>query len=1005
MTQRDIFASIAAQRTTLYSGTLIEPQPPALPDITLPLTAATEPVFVPRPKLNTSAKLRRELTRQRKAYAKYLQNLAPAIEQTRITVPIQECDWRIETPEDQQDFHAVQVGSGVWERVHIPHYGPPLGRAVTYYRTTFEVSEMMLEKGAVYVCFKGVDYKAHVFVHGSYLGSHEGFFAPFEFDCTAHVQLGENVLLVKVENDAICMGNASWGEDGHLYDGDKIYAATGPGYDDPQIGWHHCPPGMGIYQSVSIEARAPIHLHDLFVRPVPEECRAEAWVEVINREVLRKEIALEISVYGQNFRKTLIHKFPYQPSPLGPGVNYFRIPLEMPDARRWELETPWLYQLQVRLLDAEGKLLDTAIRQFGMRSFRMEEDEEPKGRFYLNDREIRLRGANTMGFEQQDVMTGNIDQLIDDILLAKICHINFWRLTQRPVQQEVYDYCDRLGLMTQTDLPLFGCLRRNQFAEAVRQAGEMERLVRAHPCNILVSYINEPFGVTMEKQHRHLLREELECFFVVADHMVRLTNPDRVIKAVDGDYDPPGPSLPDNHCYTGWYHGHAIDLGKLHKGYWLHVKPGWHYGCGEFGSEGLDSLEVMRKYYPPAWLPPMGEKELSWTPHSIVKSQTSAFYSGCFDLPRSLKAWIAASQQYQAWVTRMMTEAFRRDNRMTSFAIHLFIDAFPAGWMKAIMDVDRTPKDAYFAYRESLTPLMANLRTDRLTFFAGEQIELEAWICNDLTKIPDGAELRYQIEREAHVFAAGRVAAKIPACSSQCQGFLRFTAPAVTKRTQVTVRLALCDGHGGVLHDTAQKIDVFPAVKLTPRQVKVIGGPDGPATQLAADLGLTASDGRSTPIILIDDYAAYQRQEHQILHAVEHGATALFVLLPPGQYDIAGEKITVQPSLHHFVSRATGHPLVKGFKPDDFRIWHDPRVGYITPLLQAHALGKGWQPILVNGEPQPAGDGLPSLAAAEKPYGRGILRLCHVAVPGRTAVNPVADTFARRLLGLEESLG
>ena len=56
--------------------------------------------------------------------------------------------------------------------------------------------------------------------------------------------------------------------------------------------------------------------------------------------------------------------------------------------------------------------------------------------FFLNGRPIRLRGANTMGFEQQDVMRGDDAQLIDDILLAKLCHMNFWRITQRPVQQK-----------------------------------------------------------------------------------------------------------------------------------------------------------------------------------------------------------------------------------------------------------------------------------------------------------------------------------------------------------------------------------------------------------------------------------------------------------------------------------------------------------------------------------------------------------------------------------------
>ena len=105
----------------------------------------------------------------------------------------------------------------------------------------------------------------------------------------------------------------------------------------------------------------------------------------------------------------------------------------------------------------------------------------PRGMMYLNGRPIRLRGANTMGHLQQCVFKGDTTQLIEDILLAKICHMNYLRLTQRPVQPEIYDMCDRLGLLNQADLPLFGSLRRNLMAEAVKQAEEMERLVRSPP--------------------------------------------------------------------------------------------------------------------------------------------------------------------------------------------------------------------------------------------------------------------------------------------------------------------------------------------------------------------------------------------------------------------------------------------------------------------------------------------------------------------------------------------
>lgn len=1000
--------------------TLVEPQPPALPERYLP-TGRCNPdaVFRPLPKIETAGQLRRELAKYRRRYAKFQCNLTPSLEPTRLTLPLDHFDWRLQTEADLMDGLGPITGTGPWQSVRIPHYGGPLGRATAYYRTTFQITDDMLAKGALFICFWGVDYQAHVIINGTYLGSHEGFFAPFEFDFTSVAHLGENTLLVHVENDAICMANSSWGEDGYLYEGDKLYAATGPGWDDPQLGWHHCPPGMGIYQPVSIEARAPVHIHDLFIRPILEEQRAEAWVEVYNCHRLRKPATLELSVFGQNFRGTVSRDLKYKPDgPLGPGINYFRVPFEVAEPRVWDTENPWLYQARVSVHDENNLLLDKRACQFGMRSFSMDETSEPKGRFYLNGQEVRLRGANTMGFEQQDVIKKDLEQLRDDILLAKICHLNYWRLTQRPVQAEVYEMCDQLGLMTQTDLPLFAVLRRNQFSEAVRQAEEMERLVRCHPCNILISYINEPLpakerpfasGVQVS---RHLARPELESFFTATDQAVRLANPDRVIKPVDGDYDPPAPGLPDNHCYCGWYNGHGVDLGKLHKGYWQPVKPGWFYACGEFGSEGLDPVDIMRSRYPPEWLPQTVEEEKVWNPRQILNAQTGNFHFMWFDTQHTLKGWVDASQRHQAWITRLMAEAYRRDCRLNSCAIHLFIDAFPAGWMKAIMDVERQPKPAYFVYREALTPLMVNLRTDRYAFFSGETARLEAWVCNDRLFAPDPTYLHYQVELGGHVLMAERVRAHVPVCDVAFQGFLPLPMPTTDIRIPITVRLGLLDPEGQVLHDCAVTLEVFPEpVSIPPiasqRRLYITGNLEGKAARLARELNLSPTQfeditDSETTTILIDDFTQYEKQEAAILDAARQGATVVFLELREGKFQVAESTVKVIPcgmNPVHFVSRATDHPLVTDFNADDFKFWYDADRGYVTPLLATTFTAEGWRPILTSGNGSWGSDWQPALAAAEISYGAGRFRICQMTLAGRMQISPVARLFARRLLG------
>ena len=141
----------------------------------------------------------------------------------------------------------------------------------------------------------------------------------------------------------------------------------------------------------------------------------------------------------------------------------------------------------------------------------------------------------------------------------------------------------------------------------------------------------------------------------------------------------------------------------------------------------------------------------------IPQAQTHRFHYMWYNTQHTLQDWVDASWEHQRWVIKFTTEAFRRDNRMVSFAIHLFIDAFPSGWMKTIMDVDRQPKPAYFAYREALTPLMTSLRTDRWNYFAGEPIAVEAWVSNDTDRVPEGYTLSYQLERGNRVIFAHRI--------------------------------------------------------------------------------------------------------------------------------------------------------------------------------------------------------------------------------------------------------
>ena len=1025
-----MFANIAAMGINNTNKNLIVPQPMELKQKQFTLSGVNpEASFQTTPKMDTKKELDRMVAKEKEYYRPFFAELAPTMTELRAQKNLQTFQWRIGTDTDAKEFAGVLAGNGDWDTINIPHYGEPLGVATTYYRTSFQLTQEELTKGSLWVNFKGVDYKAHVFLNGNFIGSHEGFFAPFTFDFTNQALLGENILVVMVENDFICMGNIDKYQ-GEMFTGDKIYAATGLGYEDPLLGWHHCPAGMGIYQDVAIEIRDSIFIDDIFVRPILKDNIAEIWLEIYNTKPSKRDISIDISIYGQNFESVVIehdnHRFhtgitvglgdTFTEAKLKgegllgsniklymeKGINYVKIPITMESYRLWELATPWLYQVQVAIRDENDTVVDTKKSHFGMREFTQDQESTPKGKFYLNGKETRLRGANTMGHEQRCVYQKDWEQLLTDLILAKVCNMNFLRLTQRPVQPEVYDYCDKLGLMIQTDLPHFAAIRRNQFLESVKQAVEMEHLVRSHPCVIMVTYINEPFPNAKDMPHRNLTRPEMEQFFQIADTMVHMTNPDRVIKHIDGDYDPPTGGLPDNHCYPGWYNGHGIDMGKLHKGYWMMVKDGWHYGCGEYGIEGLDCVEVMEKYYPKEWL--TTDENGAWSAEALIGAQTSNFHYFFYETPTTMKDWVKASQKHQAQALKMMTDAYRRDCRMNTFACHLFIDAYPCGWMKTIMDVDRNPKPAFFAYRNALKPTMINLRADRQKIMAGETIGIEAWVCNDTQEIYPNVNIHVQIEEDGCVTASHMEQSIIAPCTSMFQGYVSFIAPLCDRRKSYTIRVALIDTSGKIIDHDSYVIEVFPTIKTVTKKVCVLGATNEKWLSFQKDLSceeipLAKVEQRDTIIVL--DYATYMTQEDEVLAKVKKGTNIIFFTLEKGSYKIGEDEILLKDCGMlpvHFASRDTGHEIVAGLAPDDVKHWYDPEVDYITPFLKVTFDHDSYTDILTMGNQDNSGKWKKVSALGEKIYGAGHIIICQVELVGRTAHNPVAKILAERIL-------
>ena len=263
-----------------------------------------------------------------------------------------------------------------------------------------------------------------------------------------------------------------------------------------------------------------------------------------------------------------------------------------------------------------------------------------------------------------------------------------------------------------------------------------------------------------------------------------------------------------------------------------------------------------------------------------------------------------------------------------------------------------------------------NIRSDRWKFFEGEVMPFEFWVCNDTHHAPEDLLLRWQVEQKGRVVFAQKVPARIESTRATFQGFFAPQAPAVAQRTQFTLRLAL----GEI--DTSIEYEVFPKLPLSR---------PSPCTRV------------------IRDYAEYLRSRREFDSMVCDGGRVVFLELPPGEYEIGGSVVKVSECMmrpREFVSRATGHPLVEGFGPEDFKCWYDPEAGWFRPLLGTVFEAEGWIPILTSGNGVSGGGGTwkAKLASAELPAGNGSYIVCQIGLEAWAKHNPIAGIFLHRLM-------
>ena len=345
---------------------------------------------------------------------------------------------------------------------------------VVWYARDFEVPGKWRED-RILLHFGAVDYEAMVWVNGIVAGKHEGGYVPFSFDITDFLEQGTNQLVVRVVDE------------------DKINQPRGKQTATKKQWGCWYTPVTGIWQSVWLEPVAATRFTDIFLKPNIDEERL-----VIEYTLSQLQPGLTIEVVATDDGQLIASQevvvssriSRWLDAPVSRGV----VNLSVPSPKLWSPESPFLYDLVLRL-KAGDQVLDELKTYFGMRKIHVQ-----RGQVYLNNRPYYQRLILDQGYWVEGLYTApSVEALRRDVELTKAMGFNGARKHQKIEDPYFYYFCDKLGLLVWSEMPacyeydVEGAERlRREWTEAVLRD-------RNHPSIIAWVPVNEGWGVDQLK--------------------------------------------------------------------------------------------------------------------------------------------------------------------------------------------------------------------------------------------------------------------------------------------------------------------------------------------------------------------------------------------------------------------------------------------------------------------------------------------------------------------------
>ena len=342
----------------------------------------------------------------------------------------------------------------------------------------------------IYLHLGAVKSAFRLYVNGREVGLGKDSKLESEFDLTPFVQEGTNLLALEVRR---------W---------------TDASFLECQDMWRL----SGISRDCYLYARPPVHLYDVFAKPrlVHDykdgelELLVGAWNQSAQPAAAYKVQVQLFDVAGNLLMDTVQTTTGLKRVNGGRTELLFRSQLK--NVRAWTAETPYLYHLQILLLNKEGIVEEVIRQKIGFRTIELK-----NGQLLVNGKAVYFKGVNR---HETDPYSGQVvsrERMRQDILEMKKLNINAVRNSHYPADPYWYELCNEYGLymIDEANIESHGMYYSpertlgNDPAFELAHLTRMKRMVlrnKNNPCIIMWSMGNEAGNGSNFYQGYHLIK-------------------------------------------------------------------------------------------------------------------------------------------------------------------------------------------------------------------------------------------------------------------------------------------------------------------------------------------------------------------------------------------------------------------------------------------------------------------------------------------------------------------